>query len=650
MAELNHLLQDMGVIFLLSMAVILICHRLHVSEVIGFLITGMLAGPYGLRLVNDVKIVEELAEIGVVLLLFTIGIEFSLSQLIQLRRSMLIGGTVQVLGTVFGGMLVSTLTGLEARPAMFAGFLLSLSSTAIVLKLLQAEIDAPQGRVALAMLIFQDLAAIPMMLLVPVLAGAKLSSQTPLLWSLGKIALVLGILIASARWVIPYVLAQVVRTRIRELFLIAIAGICLGIAWMASSVGLSLALGAFIAGLIISESEYSHQAMGYILPFRDVFTSLFFVATGMLLSMAAAWGHAGQILMLLPAVMLLKALVALAATLLLGYTLRIGVMVGMMLCQIGEFSLVLGKLGLEHQLLSSDQYQIFLALSVLSMMLTPFAMKLAPALAAKLPAKGHAPAPAHSSEQAPQLLIIGYGVGGRNLARAADAAGISYRVLEMNLDTVHKGRTRGLEIQYGDATQEEILRPLGILEASMLVVMISDAAATRRVVEVARRLNSKLWILVRTRFVSEIDELYTLKADEVIAEEFESSIEIFARVMHRSLIPASEIASLIREIRGEKYGIFRAKVADQSLARRLDHQLSEFQLLSLRVPEGAPLCGRSLAENAIRNRFDVTVLAIGRGGDVIPHPDPELVLEPEDTLMLLGLPEAIQSLADTLES
>lgn len=649
MHELTHLLQDMGVIFLLAMAVLLICHRLHISEIIGFLITGVLAGPYGLQLVGDVGTVEQFAEIGVVLLLFTIGIEFSISQLIQLRRSLLIGGTIQVLGTVMAGTALSKLAGFELRTALFCGFLLSLSSTAIVLKLLRSEIDAPQGRVSLAVLIFQDLAAIPMMLLVPVLAGARLSTQTPLLWSLGKIVLVLGLLLICARWVIPYVLAQVVRTRIRELFLITIAGICLGSAWMAASVGLSLALGAFIAGLIISESEYSHQAMGYILPFRDVFTSLFFVSTGMLLSVSAAWSHIGAILVLLPAVMLLKVLVALIATLMLGYNLRIGVMVGLILCQIGEFSLVLGKLGFEDKLLNAEQYQIFLALSVLSMILTPLSMKLAPWVANKLPVRGKPAASLPEAWEPPQLLIIGYGVGGRNLARAATAAGIRHRVLEMNLDTVHKGRTRGLEIQYGDATQEETLHYLGLQEASMLVVMISDAAATRRVVEVARRMNPRIWILVRTRFVSEIDELYRLKADEVIAEEFESSIEIFARVLHRSLVPVSEIAGLIREIRGENYGLFRAKSADQSLAHRLDHQLSEFQLLSLRVPEGAEFCGLSLADSAIRNRFDVTVLAIGRGGEVIPHPPPELVLEPEDTLMLLGKPEAIALLADNLD-
>ncbi|HEY9841636.1 MAG: cation:proton antiporter [Candidatus Sericytochromatia bacterium] len=650
MAELTHLLQDMGVIFLLAMAVILICHRLHVSEIIGFLITGILAGPYGLKLVADVKTVEQLAEIGVVLLLFTIGIEFSLSQLAQLRRSMLLGGTFQVIGTVFAGTMLALSSGLEPRPALFAGFLLALSSTAIVLKLLQAraEVDAPQGRVALAVLIFQDLAAIPMMLLVPVLAGASLSSQTPIGWTLLRIVAVLGLLIVSARWLIPFILVQVVRTRIRELFLIAIAGICLGVAWMAASVGLSLALGAFIAGLIISESEYSHQAMGYILPFRDVFTSLFFVSTGMLLSLPAAWSFAGQILVLLPLVLLLKALLALAACLVLGYTLRIGVLVGLMLAQIGEFSLVLGKLGFSHHLLDEDQYQIFLALSVLSMILTPFACKLAPWLAVRLPETAPVPAALPSTRAVPELLIVGYGIGGRNLARAAEAAGISYRVLEMNFDTVRKHRTRGLEIQYGDATQEEILRHLGICEAAMLVVMISDAAATRRVVEVARRTNPRLWILVRTRFVSEIDELYGLKANEVIAEEFESSLEIFARVLQRCLVPGQEIADLIRDIRGEHYGLFRAELPRQPLARRLAHHLPDFQLIPLRLQPGSSLGGQSLAQSAIRNRFDVTVLAIGRGGEITPHPPPELVLETGDILMLLGKPEAIAALATAM--
>lgn len=647
---LSALLQDMGVIFLLAMAVILICHRLHISEIIGFLITGLVAGPYGLRLVDDVHTVEMLAEIGVVLLLFTIGIEFSIGQLAQIRRSMLIGGSFQVLGTVFAGSMLAMTTGLAARPALFCGFLLALSSTAIVLKLLQsnAQLDAPHGRISLAVLIFQDLAAIPMMLAVPLLAGARIADAGALGLSLLRIAGVLVVLALSARFVIPMVLIQVVRTRIRELFLIAIAGICLGIAWLSASVGLSLALGAFIAGLIISESEYSHQAMGYILPFRDVFTSLFFVSTGMLLSLPAVWAHAGQLALLLPLALLLKILLALGATLVLGYGLRIGLLVGLMLCQIGEFSLVLGKLGFEHKLLNPDQYQIFLALSVLSMILTPFLLRLAPVLAEHLPAPVVPPRP-DEAPKPPQLLIIGYGIGGRNLARAAESAGISYQILEMNFDTVRRERTAGLSIHYGDATQEEMLKHLGLQQARQLVVMISDAAATRRVVEVARRVNPRLWILVRTRFVSEIEALYQLKADEVVAEEFESSIEIFARVLQRCLVPEREIAGLIREVRGDHYGLLRSP-GEAPLAKRLDQQLPDFQLASLRLPPTASFCGRSLAENALRNRFEVTVLAIGRSGDVIPHPPPELVLQPNDLLMLLGKPEAIDALSEVLET
>lgn len=651
MHELTHLLQDMGVIFLLASVVTLVCHRLQISEIIGFLLTGMLAGPYGLGLIDDAHTVELLAEIGVVLLLFTIGMEFSLGQLAQIRRSMLIGGSFQVLGTVLAGTLMAVWAGLAHRPALFCGFLLALSSTAIVLKLLQskAEMDAPHGRVTLAVLIFQDLAAIPMMLLVPVLAGAKLSASMSIGWAALKIVLVLGFLIISARWLIPYLLAQVVRSRIRELFLIAIAGICLGVAWLSASVGLSLALGAFIAGMIISESEYSHQAMGYIMPFRDVFTSLFFVSTGMLLSVPAAFGQWKMILLLLPLALLLKGMIAMLASLVLGYNLRVSLMVGILLCQIGEFSLVVGKLGFESKLLNQGEYQIFLTLSVLSMILTPFAARLAPWLADRVPGRGLPVTPA-VLDVVPQLLIIGFGVGGRNLARAAENAGIPYQILEMNLDTVRKERTQGLAIHYGDATQLEILQHLGINQAQMLVVMISDAAATRRVVEVARRMNPKLWILVRTRFVSEIDELYNLRADEVVTEEFESSLEIFSRVLQRCLVPRQEIVNLISEVRNDHDGLLRSgQGLTRQISRRLDQHLPDFQFVSLRLLPSAPFCGQTLAETALRNRFDVTVLALGRSGEVLPHPAPDLVLLPGDTLMLLGKPSAIAKVAEVLE-
>ncbi len=271
------LLNDIFIIFGLSVAVLFICHRLRVPTIVGFLFTGILAGPYGLGLINGVQDVETLAEIGVVLLLFTIGIEFSFQRLLQIRKSFLLGGSIQVSLTVLVTFVIARQLGQSVGASIFTGFLIALSSTAIVLKLIQgrAEVDSPHGRVTLGILIFQDIIIVPMILITPLLAGANGNPVESVIVLTAKGIGIIALVIVSARWIVPKVLYQIARTRNRELFLLSIVVICLAVAWITSSAGLSLALGAFLAGLIISESEYSHQALGNILPFRDVFTSFF---------------------------------------------------------------------------------------------------------------------------------------------------------------------------------------------------------------------------------------------------------------------------------------------------------------------------------------------------------------------------------------
>lgn len=647
MPELHHFLHDMGIIFLLAIGVVLLCFRLRIPPVIGFLVTGMLAGPAGLKLVEDLHVVEMMAEIGVVLLLFTIGIEFSLKELWQIRRPVFLGGSLQALTTTAVGTALAWGLGLPLNSAVFCGFLLTLSSTAIVLKLLQekAEMNAPQGRLSLALLIFQDVAAIPMMLLIPFLAGTQNSSQS----SAGMIALkIIGVVVLtllSARFVIPWILNQVVATRIRELFLITVAGICLVIAWLSSAVGLSLALGAFIAGLIISESEYSHQAMGHILPFRDVFTSLFFVSTGMLLGYQSIINNLWTLLWLLPLALGIKVVLVALASRVVGYSLRISLMGGLMLAQIGEFSLIVGKLGYQSDLLTPAQYQLFLALAVLSMVFTPIAFWLAARCSQWLPELVQDKPSVIQNHTLPRLLIIGYGIGGRNLAHTARIADIPYQILEMNLETVRQEQAAGVPIHYGDATQQEVLTHLGIEHAQVLSIMISDATATRRIVELARRMQPHLWIVVRTRFVHEIDALYDLGASDVIAEEFESSIEVFSRVLNRFMVPHDEVETLVNDIRSAHYGVFRQEQSEQSMAsQQIAVRLPDVELTSVRVDSNSALEGITLEHSQLRQRFNLTVLAIERHRTSHAQPQPQWLIQAGDILVLMGNKESILAL------
>jgi len=377
------LLYDIVIIFALSVAVLFLCHRLKIPSIVGFVFTGLLAGPYGLGLIKSIHEVNTLAEIGIVLLLFTIGLEFSFKSLLRIKKTVLLGGTLQVLLTFLATFVIVRQFGLHIGQSIFTGFLVSLSSTAIVLKFFQerAEIDSPHGHTSLGILIFQDIIIVPMILVAPLIAGKTGNLTESIMILLFKGIGIILFIIVCARWIVPWVLYQVVKTRSREIFLLSIVLICLAVAWLTSSAGLSLALGAFLAGLVISESEYSHQALGNTLPFRDVFISFFFVSIGMLLNIGFFVENLAIIIFVFLCVLFLKTLIAGLATILLGFPLRTAILVGFAVSQVGEFSFILSKTGLEYSLLNETVYQIFLSVSVLTMASTPFLMVFSPRIA-----------------------------------------------------------------------------------------------------------------------------------------------------------------------------------------------------------------------------------------------------------------------------
>ncbi len=648
------LLTDIVIIFGLAVTVLLLFHFLRLPAVVGLLLTGTVAGPHGLGLIDAVHEVEVLAEIGVILLLFTIGIEFSFKKLLEIRKQFLIGGSLQVGLTLLAVFFLARRFGVPAPEAVFYGFLVALSSTAIVLRMLQerAEMDTPHGRVDLGVLLFQDVIIVPMILVTPLLAGNRPDriDSAVYLFAAKGVAIVILVLVAT-RWLMPWLLRQVARTRSRELFLLCVVTICLTIAWLTASAGLSLALGAFIAGLIISESEYSHQALGNILPFRNVFTSFFFVSIGMLLDTGFLLGNLPAILIGSLAVLLLKGVIAGSVTILLGLPLRSAILAGLGICQVGEFSFILSRTGVEHGFLT-DHYQIFLAVAVLTMAATPFIITLAPRLADRitrlpLPVRlrtGLWPMAERSEageELSHHLVIIGFGLNGRNVARSAGMTGIPYVIIEMSPDTVRQEREKGEPILYGDAIHEEVLRQAGVGEATVVVVAINDPAATREITESVRRLTGRAHLIIRTRYLSEMQALYDLGANEVIPEEFETSVEIFSRVLAKYLIPRAEIDRIVSELRADGYEMFRDLSRDTSSLAGIHLHLPDVEVASMRVEEGAAVAGRSLAELAFRRRYGVTVLAVRRGRETFSSPDADMPLQPDDVLYLIASPQQL---------
>ncbi|MEJ2332675.1 MAG: cation:proton antiporter [Desulfobulbaceae bacterium] len=643
------LLQDIAIIFGLAILVLQVCHRIKLPAIIGFLVTGALVGPHGLHLLKSVHEVELLAEIGVVLLLFTIGLEFSLKELFRLKRQVLIGGSLQVFLTIIVTTLIFIFGfDLPVNRSVFIGFLMALSSTAIVLRLYQerAELDSPHGENILAILIFQDVIVVLLMLLTPFLAGAGgegFAMGKSLLVLLAKSIFIFGVVLLAARYLVPHVLFLVARTRSREMFLLSIVAICLFTAWITSLVGLSLGLGAFLAGLVISESEYGTAALGNMTPFRDIFMSFFFVSIGMLLDIRIVLAYPVIIGLLTVGIVFLKFGLILLIAISLGVSLRSALLTGFALAQVGEFSFVLSKVGLEHNFLVGQRYQFFLAVTVITMAITPFLVSFSPRLAEiilRLPfpdrmKRGLSPMLQDETGSGTKglrnhIIIIGYGLNGRNLTKAAISA--------------------KKNILYGDATHIPVLEHANIASARVAVIAISDYVASRQITRQIKELNPYLHLIVRTRFVSEIDPLRDLGADEVIPEEYETAVEIFIRVLHHYLVPQQDIDRFMTEVRAGGYQMLRAQPRSLVSICDMSGCLSDSEMKVIQLEEGSPFAGKTIAEIGMRRNYGVNILAIRREEKIKPNPAADTQLQTGDVLIFFGTSEEMNKCMELCRS
>ncbi|HET8916984.1 MAG TPA: cation:proton antiporter [Candidatus Binatia bacterium] len=651
-------LRELVIVLTATIAIVFVFQKLRLPNIVGFLLAGVIIGPHGFQLIQSVGQVENLAEIGVVLLLFTIGLEFSLGTILSVQRRILWAGFLQVVLTTLIVLGVARFLGVSVEVGLFYGFLVSLSSTAIVLRIYydRGEINSLQGRLASGLLLFQDLCVVPMMLLLPVLAGSGQDSIFLIVWVLAKSLITLVVIVWTARKLLPRLLHQVALLRNREIFVLFVVLVCFGTAWLTSESGLSLALGALVAGLVISESELSHQIVADILPLRDCFSGIFFISVGMLLNLGILSQDFRIALMELLLMIGIKSLVLFAVFWWLYRSVRLGVVLGLGLAQIGEFSFVLAKAGINFQLLSAADGQIFLAASILSMMATPFLIHWSHAWAFGFEGLfkdiGFNRSTSGGANETPSatghVIVVGYGLNGQNLARVLKEVGIPYRVLEMDPDLVRSAKAGGEPISFGDGTRPELLQQVGIEKARVLVVAISDPAATARLVSQARRLRTDLYIIVRTRYVAEIDHLYRLGANQVIPEEFETSVEIFARVLQEYHIPRNVISLQVDLIRKEHYGTLRGI---QLQGKQLD-ALSQFLVGTtsdiFSIIEKSPAVGKSLGEINLPSRSGVSVIAVVREGKSYPNVDNDFKLAVGDMLVLLGGHKALDDAAQIL--
>ncbi|SDE90827.1 Kef-type potassium/proton antiporter, CPA2 family [Pricia antarctica] len=657
------LLEDFLILLGFSVVVVFVLQRLKLPSILGFLITGILIGPHALGLVTETEQIEIISEIGVILLLFVIGMELSIKHLISIKNTVFIGGALQVGLTVVVSGAFYYFLGNPWQESLFVGFLFSLSSTAIVLKVLQDrnEMSSPHGRNALAILIFQDIIVVPMMLFTPIIAGQSDNVMESVLMLILKTGIVIVITIVSARYLVPRLMHLIARTGSKELFLITTITICFAVAFLTSTAGLSLALGAFLAGLIISESEYSHQATSIILPFRELFTSFFFISVGMLLNLGFFGQHFITILLIVLAVFLLKSIIAALAVAVLKYPPRTFLLTGLALFQVGEFAFILSKVGIENGLLDDRTNQYFLAVSIVSMLLTPFVIIFSENIAFGMMRFKHIKRMNKNTDSSDDLsdltvterlenhlVIIGYGINGSNLAKAAVFSNIPHTIIEFNAELVKNKRKEGVPIIFGDAAQDHILDLVNLSSARVAVVAVSDAIATRDIIRSVRSINRSVHLIVRTRYVKEIPELIALGADDVIPEEFETSIEIFARTLHNFLVPEDDIEYFIEMTRSDNYSMFKNKKSIPRTFRPTN--FPDFNISCLKVKtDNSAIVGKTLGELNIRDQFGVNILSIMRDDKMISNVGPSEKLLRNDMLYIKGNKLKIDKFRESIE-
>ena len=645
-------IQDIVVILLVSLPIIFLFKKINIPSIVGFLIAGMIIGPFGFKLITQIDEVEVMAEIGVILLLFTIGLEVSFTQLIKIKKFLLIAGSLQVGLTIVSSSVIFFLFGIALNQAIFFGMLVSLSSTAIVLKLLsdRGDLEAPHGKISLGILIFQDLVIVPMFLTLPILRTAGMLEISEIVMKLVvSFGSVLAILVV-AKLIMPKIMFQLANLRQRDAFTIGILLVLLGTAYLTHTLGLSFALGAFIAGLILAESEFNFQIISDIHPLRDAFNSIFFVSIGLLLNLEFVIANPLIILFFSIGLLFFKAIIIGLIVLLMKYPLRIAIITGIILAQVGEFSFILAQSGSKFNLIEDAYYNVFLASSIFTMILTPFLFKLAPIIGFKSSSMKVVEEQAESMNKQLKghVIVAGFGLNGRNLTRVLTETGINYIIIEINPDTVRVEKSKGEKIVFGDVSKPEILQQVNIKNANVLVFAISDPVTTRRGLKLAKQINPNIYTVVRTRYVNEIDELTKLGADIIIPEEFETSLEIFRKVLERYHIPLNIVMSQVSLIRNESYKLLRKEDKEPGTFIHLDEILAQGLTETFYVNDDNQHAGRMLNEINLRAETDATIIAIVRNGKTITNPPGKEMLLAQDTLVITGTHASVDKAIELL--
>ncbi len=635
------------------------CNQLKLPTIVGFILTGLTIGPSGLSLVPSVPNAEMVAEMAVVFLMFTIGLEFSIKTIISLKTDFLRIGLMQILLTTAAVTLLACVVAKYPLPnGIFFGFLISLSSTALVMKLLQdaRDLDSPYGKSSLSILLSQDLIVIPMMLVLPLLAGQSATQPELSPLSLAKIfgqitALVVALWLTS-RYLLPMILDQVVATKSREVFFFAIIFFCLGIGFIFQSIGLSLSLGAFAAGLMLAEGPYGRQVTADVVPLRDNFLGIFFASIGMMLDLKFVATNFFNIIMIGSSLFAIKAFIVFAIAKVNRHSNAVSVIMGLILAQVGEFSFILAHRGLKLGLIGRVEEQYFLAVSVLSMVATPFLFKFAPKLALAEPTARWmdlaattlkrkveiSPKPLPNSNHA---IIIGFGISGQNLGAAFDALGIPFKVIELNYQEVKRLKAKGIDIHFGDATRPEVLTHAHLETANLVVIAVSGTKLLAPILRTVRSIRPDVQVIVRAPYVRDVKDLVEESLTDVVVGEIETSVELLARALKVYGISSDDIRQYMEQARNQLHTYANARATLQSPSITLPSWEALSSIRPLQIKEGYAGLRKPLAELALPRLTGAVIASVYREGLGTTIPTGDFTLEPGDVIHLIGNPNAL---------
>jgi CPA2 family monovalent cation:H+ antiporter-2 len=638
----------------------LLASLLRQPAILGYLIGGIIVGPGGLGVIKELIQVETLAQFGVAFLLFALGVEFSFAELKKVQGISLGGGGLQIIFTILITALTMGILGWDTSPiqGIFLGAILSLSSTAVVLKCLMErnEMATPQGQIMLGILVVQDLA---LGLMLAVLPALNQPQGGVIFEAVGRSLLLIGLFalgaVVAGIWVIPKLLQFLAKTESKELFLLGVVALCLGIALLTEHLGFSIEMGAFVAGLMISEVEYADQTLTYVEPIRDIFAALFFVAVGMLIDPVFLWEHLELIIGLMLLIVAGKTLIIIPIVKLFGYSWRTSIITGLGLAQIGEFSFVLASAGQGLGLVSRRVYLLIVGTTALTLMITPFILQFAPKLLDWIEEKWdlsnlleNSQKITNIAEDLPQqnhIIVCGYGRVGRNLVRLLQSHNYAVIVIDQSEKTVQELRNNQIPYLYGNAASLHVLEAAGVDRAASMAIALPDPMSTRLCLKRSLEFSPNLDVIVIADRDKDIELLYQLGAKEVVQPEFEASLELSNHVLTKMGLGGDKIQQEMQKIRQSQYSDFRPKQSAQEVARDLQQATQEMNSKWYALPTNSPLMGMTLEESNIRPMTGISVMAIRRfTGEEIDYPDGQVRLEKDDKLLVVGEAAALETL------